>query len=437
MRKALCALLALALCFGAASAEIALAPAGTFSDYAFFVDGSARVIDADADYREGLFDIAGNAIIPCAYEALSGYGATGYYVAQREEGLNVRGALDAAGNVVIPFAYGDIRFLSERWALGVTLEETSIRPCDYEDYIDGKNYNAISYDVYDLRARACVGYFSYRCEVIRAHGDYLYAQIDDGSTGVYDERLQLVRDDVADPYTAFDTVDGNVVSLGSGEVVLEDHLFGAELGEGLLSVSDGGEKLGICEETGRMLTDCVFDRVYAADASGEVRVEQDGRFGLVDRDGALAVPCEYDGIERFAWAGEYVYRLRGCACVERDGGYNFVGADGHLVYAEFFTDVERYGLCMARTGADGRIELIAADGTRTRVDYVALAALPGGDGTLLKAQGADGQWYLIDWHGKRLLPDGYPYAVSLLIAPDASAVLAEGEDGKTGYVVTR
>ena len=92
---------------------------------------------------------------------------------------------------------------------------------------------------------------------------------------------------------------------------------------------------------------------------------------------------------------------------------------------------------MARTGADGRIELIAADGTRTRVDYVALAALPGGDGTLLKAQGADGQWYLIDWHGKRLLPDGYPYAISLLIAPDSSALLVESEDGKTAYIVTR
>ena len=33
--------------------------------------------------------------------------------------------------------------------------------------------------------------------------------------------------------------------------------------------------------------------------------------------------------------------------------------------------------------------------------------------------------------------DGYPYAVSLLIAPDGSAVLAETEDGKLGYTVTR
>ena len=92
---------------------------------------------------------------------------------------------------------------------------------------------------------------------------------------------------------------------------------------------------------------------------------------------------------------------------------------------------------MILTDIYGQKHILAADGTRTRVDYVALAALPGGDGTLLKAQGADGQWYLIDWHGKRLLPDGYPYAISLLIAPDTSAVLAEDEDGKTGYVVTR
>ena len=55
----------------------------------------------------------------------------------------------------------------------------------------------------------------------------------------------------------------------------------------------------------------------------------------------------------------------------------------------------------------------------------------------MKARGADGLWYLIDWHGNRLLPDGYPYAVSLLIAPDGSAVLAETEDGKLGYAVTR
>ena len=436
MKRTICALMALALCCGAAAGEIALVPAGSFSDYAYFEDDSAFVIDADGDYREGLFDIEGSQVIPCEYEALSGYGVTGYYVAQREEGLNVRGALDAAGHEVIPFQYGDIRFLSERWALGVTLEETSIRPCDYEDYIDGKDYNAVSYDVYDLQGGGYVGFFSYQCQAIRAHGDYLYAQDRDGDTTIYDEALRAVRDGLADPYVSFATVDGGVTCLSTGETLLSGFLFGAELGGGLLSVTDG-EALGICDTSGRMLTDCVYDRVFAADANGDVRVERDGQFGLVDSAGSEVVPCGYDAIERLSFGGEYVYRVRGYACVEKDGAYNYVLPDGQLSYPVFYKDADILGLSMILTDIYGQKHILAADGVRTPVDYVEFASFPGGDGTLLKARGADGLWYLIDWHGNPLLPDGYPYAVSLLIAPDGSAVLAEGEDGKTGYIVTR
>ena len=436
MKRTVCALMALALCCGAAAGEIALVPAGSFSDYAYFEDDSAFVIDADGEYREGLFDIEGGQVIPCEYEALSGYGVTGYYVAQREEGLNVRGALDAAGNEVIPFQYGDIRFLSERWALGVTLEETSIRPCDYEDYIDGKDYNAVSYDVYDLEGGGLVGFFSYQCAVICAHGDYLYVQGRDGDTTIYDETLRAVRGGLADPYASFATLDGGVVDLSTGETLLSGFLFGAELGGGLLSVTDG-EALGICDTSGRMLTDCVYDRVFAADANGDVRVERDGQFGLVDSAGSEVVPCGYDAIERLSFGGEYVYRVRGYACVEKDGAYNYVLPDGQLSYPVFYKDVDILGLSMILTDIYGQKHILAADGVRTPVDYVEFASFPGGDGTLLKARGADGLWYLIDWHGDLLLPDGYPYAVSLLIAPDGSAVLAEGEDGKTGYIVTR
>ena len=436
MKRTICALMALALCCGAAAGEIALVPAGSFSDYAYFEDDSAFVIDADGDYREGLFDIEGNQVIPCEYEALSGYGVSGYYVAQRDDGLNVRGALDAAGNEVIPFQYGDIRFLSERWALGVTLEETSIRPCDYEDYIDGKDYNAVSYDVYDLEGGGLVGFFSYQCAVICAHGDYLYVQGRDGNTTIYDEALRAVRDGLADPYVSFATVDGGVTCLSTGETLLSGFLFGAELGGGLLSVTDGSYLLGVCDLSGRMLTDCRYDRVFAADANGDVRVERDERFGLIDRGGNEIVPCEYDGIERLAFGGTYVYRLRGCACVEKDGAYNYVLPDGQLSYPVFYKDVDILGLSMILTDIYGQKHILAADGVRTPVDYVEFASFPGGDGTLLKARGADGLWYLIDWHGDLLLPDGYPYAVSLLIAPDGSAVLAETEDGKLGYAVT-
>ena len=439
MKKALCALVALCLCLCLpAAAEVSLVPTGTFGNYAYFEDDCARVIDADAGYREGLFDIYGNNIIPCAYTALSGYGVTGYYVAQKEDGVNVRGALNASGGEAIPFRYGDIRFLSGRWAVGVVLEATSITPCDYEGYIDGKNYNAIAYDIYDLAIGACVGSFDYQaCTDICAHGAYLYVRGRDGVTTVYDERLRKVRDDVEGPYVAYGTVDGDVVSLSTGETVLEGHRFGAELGGGLLSVSDGGMEFGICDASGALLTGCEFDRIFAADANGDVRVEKDGKAGLVDCQGNPVVPCGYDSIARFAFGGSYVYRLRGCACVEREGAYNFITPDGQAVYPEFFTDVQLLGLSMVHTDSAGQKHILAADGTRTPTAYTAFAAFPGGDGTLLKAQGTDGQWYLIDWHGRLLLPYAFPYAVSVLIAPDGSAVLAETEGGKTAYAVWR
>ena len=135
----------------------------SFSDYAYFEDDSARVIDADGDYREGLFDIEGSQVIPCEYEALSGYGATGYYVAQREDGLNVRGALDAAGNEVIPFQYGDIRFLSERWALGVTLEETQHHaPATMRTTSTARTTTPSPTTSTTSPARGYVGFFSYQ-----------------------------------------------------------------------------------------------------------------------------------------------------------------------------------------------------------------------------------------------------------------------------------
>lgn len=73
---------------------------------------------------------------------------------------------------------------------------------------------------------------------------------------------------------------------------------------------------------------------------------------------------------------------------------------------------------MILTDIYGQKHILAADGVRTPTDYVAFASFPGGDGTLLKAQDADGQWYLVDWHGGLLFPEASPYPVSMLIAPE-------------------
>ena len=134
MKKLLVLLLALLLClpaFAEEGAGITLTPAGNFSPYADFEDDCARVIDTGDTGLEGVFDIQGNAVIPCEYGSVSDYGVCSYYTVQNENGTNVLGALNAAGELVVPMEYGDIDFLSEKWAMAMNcLLYTSPSPRD-------------------------------------------------------------------------------------------------------------------------------------------------------------------------------------------------------------------------------------------------------------------------------------------------------------------
>ena len=90
-------------------------------------------------------------------------------------------------------------------------------------------------------------------------------------------------------------------------------------------------------------------------------------------------------------AASYVYRLRGCACVERDGAYNYVRPDGQLAYPVFYKDVEhpRPEHDPHRTSA-GRSTYSPPTARARPRTMSSFAPFPGGDGTLLKARGADG-----------------------------------------------
>ena len=80
-------------------------------------------------------------------------------------------------------------------------------------------------------------------------------------------------------------------------------------------------RIGICDTSpAALLTDCAYDRVFAADANGDVRVEKDEQFGLVDRDGQRSRALRIRrASSAFPSAASYVYRVRGYACVEKGG----------------------------------------------------------------------------------------------------------------------
>lgn len=442
MKKLCLLLLALALCLPALaeeSAEIALVPAGTFSDYADFEDDCARVIDENGEYLQGVFDIQGNELIPCAYGDLSEYGVSSFYTVQNESGLNKMGALNAAGELVMPMEYGDIDFLSERWAIGVKLEVTDTEPYDYQALFGDENYIVTAYDVYDLEAAALAGTLAREdMNSAQAYGDYLFVEDHDGVVTIFDAALNAVGN-AESLYEAYGSNEEGVYFLPTGEVVVPGYGFRSDLGNGLLCVYDDNYDSGVADLEGNIIVPCgEYEYFYEFDINGYARVEKDGKYGLIDLEGNLVVPCEYDGFESLSYGGDYVYGLNGYACVEQAGKYGYVSLEtGAVTCPVTYAQPTIIGLSMIVPDITGELYIIAADGTATPTSYAEFNEYPGGDGMLLKAATAEEKWGLVDWHGNVLLDFAYDYASAMLIAPDGSAVLADAEEGMAGYTVTR
>ena len=440
MKKLLVLLLALTLClpaFAEESSGISLVAAGTFSPYADFEDDCARVIDTGDTGLEGVFDIQGNQIIPCEYGSLDEYGVCSYYTVQNENGTNMLGALNAAGELVVPMEYGDIDFLSEKWALGVKLEVTDTEPYDYQALFGDENYIVTAYDVYDLESAAMVGSLT-REDVnsAQAYGDYLFIEDRDGVVTVYDATLTAVGN-AESLYEAYTSNEEGVISLGSGEVVVPGYGFSSDLGSGRIAIYDENYDDGVADLEGNIIVPCgEYDYIYEYDMNGYARVEKDDQYGLIDLNGNLVVPCEYDGFESLNYGGDYVYGLNGYACVEKGGKFGYVSLEtGEVTCPVNYAAPTIIGLSMIVPDITGELYIIAADGTATPTTYAEFYEYPDGDGTLLKAATAEEKWGLVDWHGNVVLDFNYDYASAMLIAPDATALLVDTENGMAGYTI--
>lgn len=113
--------------------------------------------------------------------------------------------------------------------------------------------------------------------------------------------------------------------------------------------------------------------------------------GLIDLEGNLVVPCEYDGIERLNYGGDYVYAVNGYACVEVADRYGYVALNGEVTCEPNYVTDTIIGLSMIVPDISGKLCIVAADGTITETDYSEFAPYPGGDGMLLQGQECRGK----------------------------------------------
>ena len=93
------------------------------------------------------------------------------------------------------------------------------------------------------------------------------------------------------------------------------------------------------------------------------------------------------------------------------------------------------GLSMIVPDITGELYIIAADGTATPTAYAEFYEYPSGDGTLLKAMTTEEMWGIVDWHGNVVLDFTFDYASAVLIAPDATALLVDTDEGMAGYTI--
>lgn len=283
----------------------------------FYDESGYRLIAAD-----------GTPITEPIYLDISDLGA--FFEVQSEEGLNARGVIDAAGNQVLPNCYADILLLNDRWILGVVLEDATAESYDYKSF-SGSYYNVSSYHVYYCGTK--VGELSRMDYSIgAAYGDYLYVKSREGAVSFYNKAMEPSGYETSTYNGEYDDLGSKgVFHRGSGQMafVPECTLTSEEvdcdryLKNGMLLDLQGNVVAYVNAQRARFNEDPRYGLTY-----------NDGKYGLVDRDGNVLLPCEYEYIAAY----REQYFAGGYQVLVKDGKVSYADAQGNItadfVYSE-------------------------------------------------------------------------------------------------------
>ncbi len=376
-------------------------------------DMDEPLITAQKDRKHGVYNAAGELVIPFEYAHLA-YKGEGLFEAIKEDGINNHALVNTKNEVVIDYLYGAFQVISADLVAAVTLEATTGEVYDYAAGLlgSGDKYLVKSYDIYQVSTKTKLGSFE--------RADYDDATIADGHLAVRN------RDDAVTIYeltnlssvgTAkylFDLpyevkeAGGSYSLVGkySGQVFNENlpYTSVALTGDRKYLITRGKDGAGLANLKGEELVPPVYDTVYAATAdTGYVVVGKESLKGIADTKGKLIVPAKYtDFPMKNARLFHHSYAL-----MELDGKLGFVNLAGEETVAPTLSkSAAHHGASLSIPDMDGSLYIIAADGTRTKTEYESFD-LYFSNGLLLK--GKKGNTYeVVDWHGQVLL-EGLTY----------------------------
>lgn len=258
-------------------------------------------------------------------------GLKGYFEVQAEEGLNKRGVIDAAGAQLMPCEYADIDYLSDRWLIGVVLEESTAENYDYTAF-GGGYYLVTRYDVYYQGAK--VGEMG-RMDLksASAYGDYLYVRPREGDAVYYDRAMTPSGyEGGSASYEYDDRGSEGVFHMGSGQQAFTE---GCTLTSAEVCCDRLLKNGALYDLQGNIVAHVEAESVSFEGDGTYGRIRKDGLYGLIDRDGQVILPCEYAFI---ATGSDDRFFPGGYQLLEKDGKVAFADAQGRLtcdfVYAE-------------------------------------------------------------------------------------------------------
>lgn len=327
-----------------------------------------------------------------AYSNLSG--DHGYVTAAQvnADPVNAFGLFDLEGNTLIPFEYGDVDVLSNEWALGVKLVETTADNYDYRAFIGDGYYLIETVDVYHLPEGNKLASLP-RESFLDADAVNHCLNIEDRATGV-----------VTTYDAAFNAL-GNPRSTYSDEFAPADYDTFRENGQS-----------GIVDAQGNVILEPSFYMIYDY-RYGFFEVSTGEKNGLVNAQGEIVIPAQYDKVKTSYYMPKVApdwstsgYEAAGYFAIELDGKLGYVDGFGNVTAAPTYSSsvLDNNGASALLTDLDGSLRIVAADGVETKIEgYQRVRAAEYGSGIFYTVTNENYDYGLIDWHGNVIFPCEY------------------------------
>ena len=396
MKKLLLLALALCLLCTAAFADVKVVSAGSLNlnkdADTFYIRTANRkyqVVDADLTPLSDEFPEMSS----------SSYGL---YTIKADDGSE--GLLSGRGELLIRPVYGDVKIISDRWAAGVTLTESTAENYDYKTYgSDPKFYLTDTVDIY-YRGTLLHTFSRMEYDSANAVGDYLIVTSRDKKYTAYSKDFAASSFVPESGYSEYkeNWNTGKIIHVGSGQ---EAFTAACTLTPDEVEKSTWIKNDKLVDLQGNVLADLTPYYSKSIDTeSGLIKVRDNyKKYGLLDAAGKELIPCKYDEIGYnldLALVTGYVYAVR-------DGKSGFVSLkDGSEKGFEFLESAgkQRSAFIVIEDPREGTILISAAAG-ELPARYKSVDVAYSSAAMYATVEEMDGRIHVIDVYGNEALED--------------------------------